>query len=402
MGIKILSKLIALASLSGLTSAWLPETDKQISSINGKNLFSTSNGKVRGANLGNLFVFEPWIAEDIWSDMGCKGQESEFDCVSSIGQEAANNAFEKHWGSWITQEDIHEIQSYGLNTIRVPVGYWMKEDLVSATEHFPQGGFDYLEKLCGWASDAGLYIIIDLHGLPGAQTPNNSFTGQYIANASFYQDYQYDRAVDFLGWMTTKIHQSDKFRNVGMLEIVNEPVQEADKANSMRSIYYPEAFKMIRTTEKNLNIEKSDYLHIQVMDKAWGSGDPTEFIDDLYYTAYDGHIYLKWAGIKTKDAYINTSCSDLLDNLSPTIVGEWSLSVADETGWDSDWNPASNTDFYKRWFAAQATTYEKRLGWIFWTWKAELGDYRWSYKDAVTAGVIPTNLNSVFDLKVCA
>lgn len=137
---------------------------------------------------------------------------------------------------------------------------------------------------------------------------------------------------------------------------------------------------MIRTTEKNLNIEKSDYLHIQVMDKAWGSGDPTEFIDDLYYTAYDGHIYLKWAGIKTKDAYINTSCSDLLDNLSPTIVGEWSLSVADETGWDSDWNPASNTDFYKRWFAAQATTYEKRLGWIFWTWKAELGDYRWSYK----------------------
>lgn len=51
------------------------------------------------------------------------------------------------------------------------------------------------------------------------------------------------------------------------------------------------------------------------MDKAWGSGDPTEFIDDLYYTSYDGHIYLKWAGIETKDAYINTSCSDLLDNM---------------------------------------------------------------------------------------
>ncbi|CRL22336.1 Glycoside hydrolase, catalytic core [Penicillium camemberti] len=77
---------------------------------------------------------------------------------------------------------------------------------------------------------------------------------------------------------------------------------------------------------------------------------------------------------RTKDAYINTSCSDLLDNLSPTIVGEWSLSVADKTGWNPDWNPESNTDFYKRWFAAQATTYEKRLGWIFWTWKAELGD----------------------------
>lgn len=116
------------------------------------------------------------------------------------------------------------------------------------------------------------------------------------------------------------------------------------------------------------------------MDEAWGSGDPTEFIDDIYYIAYDGHIYLKWAGIETKEAYINTSCTDLLDDSTPTIVGEWSLSVADDTGWNPDWGPELNTDFYKRWFAAQAITYEKREGWIFWTWKARLGDYRWSYK----------------------
>lgn len=122
-------------------------------------------------------MFESWIAKAFWSDMGCKGQESEFDCVSSIGQDAANSAFAKHWESWITQADIHNIQSYGLNTIWVPVGYWMKEDPVYATEHFPQGGFDYLERLYGWASEAGLYIVIDLHELPGAQTPDKSFTG---------------------------------------------------------------------------------------------------------------------------------------------------------------------------------------------------------------------------------
>lgn len=68
---------------------------------------------------------------------------------------------------------------YGLNTIRIPVGYWIKEDIVySDSEHFPQGGLSYLEQVCGWASDAGFYIIIDLHGAPGAQVPKNADTGQ--------------------------------------------------------------------------------------------------------------------------------------------------------------------------------------------------------------------------------
>lgn len=246
--IKMIRRLAAFSALSGLATAWLPEVNKKITSTNGTNLFTSSNGKIRGVNLGSQFVFEPWIAEKAWSDMGCGGQKSEFDCVSRLGQANANSAFASHWGSWITQDDIAEMVSYGLNTIRVPVGYWMREDLVySDSEHFPQGGLQYLENLCEWASDAGLYIIIDLHGAPGAQTPQNPFTGQYAPIAGFYQDYQFERALKFLEWMTTNIHQNDKFRNVGMLEVVNEPVQDAGKVGSMRSSYYPNAFKVSRS-----------------------------------------------------------------------------------------------------------------------------------------------------------
>lgn len=240
-----ISRFATLGALVSLAAAWLPETNKQITANNGTNLFSKSNGKIRGVNTGSQFIFEPWIGESAWSDMGCGGQKSEFDCVSSLGQDKANSAFAKHWDTWMTEEDISEIQSYGLNTIRIPVGYWMKEDLVYRdSEYFPQGGFDYLERLCGWASDAGLYIIMDLHGLPGAQTPENPFTGQYASEAGFYEDYQYERALKFLEWMTTNIHQNDNFRNVGMLEIVNEPEQEEDKAASVRAGYYPDAFRV--------------------------------------------------------------------------------------------------------------------------------------------------------------
>lgn len=44
--------------------------------------------------------------------------------------------------------------------------------------------------------------------------------------------------------MTTNIHTNNNFRNVGMLEIVNEPIQDANQVASMRTSYYPNAFKV--------------------------------------------------------------------------------------------------------------------------------------------------------------
>ncbi len=193
--------LLFLAS-AALVTAWLPGEHKNIVASDGTNLFEATppwtynssdnvtgrratkkwlpgSGKIRGVNLGSMFVFEPWIAENEWNNMGCGPYQSEFDCVSGLGQGAANAAFQNHWNTWITQADISQMQSYGLNTIRIPVGYWMREDIVYAnSEHFPQGGLAYLERLCGWASDAGFYIIIDLHGAPGAQVAQNPDTGQ--------------------------------------------------------------------------------------------------------------------------------------------------------------------------------------------------------------------------------
>lgn len=109
---------------------------------------------------------------------GLRHLPAEFNCVSKLGQAKANATFAGHWDTWINQSDIQTIQSYGLNTIRMPVGYWMMESLVYSNERFPQGGLEYLQRVCGWASDAGLFIIIDMHGAPGAQSADQELTGQ--------------------------------------------------------------------------------------------------------------------------------------------------------------------------------------------------------------------------------
>lgn len=72
----------------------------------------------------------------------------------------------------------------------------------------------------------------------------NLYPWQFADTPGFYVDYQFERALQFLEWMTTNIHSNDNFRNVGMLEIVNEPVQDSTQVGDMRSSYYPNAFSV--------------------------------------------------------------------------------------------------------------------------------------------------------------
>ncbi len=136
--------------------------------------------------------------------------------------------------------------SYGLNTVRIPVGYWFLESIVDKSEHFPQGGEKYLDQVVGWAKDAGLYVIIVLHGAPGAQA-TDAFTGQLNPDPDFFSDYNYNRAYQWLEWITNKVHQDPAYSTVGMLELVNEPERIGDSkypdaktnTDSMRKVSYP-------------------------------------------------------------------------------------------------------------------------------------------------------------------
>jgi aryl-phospho-beta-D-glucosidase BglC (GH1 family) len=176
----LLQPTLLLAALATVAQAWLP-ADKLLNHDNStiSKRWLPANGKIRGVNLGSLFIIEPWMANDAWNAMGCGGKNSEFDCMMALGQAKGDAAFQSHWNSWITQNDLQQMVNLGLNTIRIPVGYWMREDIVwRDSEWFPKGGFPYLQRICNDAANLGMYIIMDLHGGPGAQVAKNSFTGQ--------------------------------------------------------------------------------------------------------------------------------------------------------------------------------------------------------------------------------
>ena len=168
--------------------------------------------------------------------------------------------------------------------------------------------------------------------------------------------------------------------------------------------YYPTAWSRIRAKEAELGVTGNNQLHIQMMDQKWDSGDPKQFLTNLTFAAYDDHNYVKYTGVaETKAAYLAHSCNDDRSGNSPVIVGEWSLSVANDIQWTNDWNPNTNVDWYKQWWAAQVMAYEKVQGWIFWTWKTSgsLNDPRWDYQKAVATGIIPKNPDDAYTLGTC-
>jgi aryl-phospho-beta-D-glucosidase BglC (GH1 family) len=175
----ILSSLLLAAS----TYAWMPQ-DRELEAFNrtsgslDKRAHSLPSWKIRGVNLGGWLVSEPWMMPDEWNTMGCKDKCSEFDCVSALGQSQADTAFNAHYARWITPSMIQDIHNAGLNTIRIPIGYWSLRSTVGSTEHFPNMDLQYLDAVIQKAADLGMFVVIDLHGAPGAQKVGDAFTGQ--------------------------------------------------------------------------------------------------------------------------------------------------------------------------------------------------------------------------------
>ncbi|KAK8049067.1 glycoside hydrolase family 5 protein [Apiospora phragmitis] len=380
--------LFFLAVATAGVRAWLPwERDLEAFNRSTAGLDKRVNlpSKIRGVNLGGWLVSEPWMMTPEWRNMGCITDTepaacSEFDCVSRLGQSKADTAFDNHYRDWIIPNDVQKIHDAGLNTIRIPWG---------------TGSI-------GKAADLGMFVIIDLHGAPGAQKLGDAFTGQCLTQQylpGFFSQYNYDRASRFLTWMTQRIYNTPSYKKaVGVIEVVNEPergnARSQQEKDTLTQVYYPQALRAVRAVEDSMNVNQADRLHVQFMDGLWDSGNPKSNLPSDSRVMFDDHNYVGDA-IPQKDNakqadYMWYTCKDddrLTDGDTPKVVGEFSLTVKASIENNSDFDPhqSQNYPFYQQWWGAQQRLYEKTNGWIFWTWKTQLNNPRWDYQLAISS-----------------
>ncbi|MBS1707907.1 MAG: cellulase family glycosylhydrolase [Armatimonadetes bacterium] len=174
---------------------------------------------LKGCNLGNWFVIEPWIMH-IDQGPGAIHDQYELEGVLSkrFGVAEKNRLMEAYRSNWITEADFRTIRSFGFNLVRLPLNYRQFEDDANPM-HLRADAWKWVDKAVDWAEKQGIYTILDMHGAQGGQTENDH-TGRSGQNKLWSVPQNQQR----LAWLWGEIAKRYRNRNaVVAYDVFNEP-----------------------------------------------------------------------------------------------------------------------------------------------------------------------------------
>ncbi|EGG09755.1 family 5 glycoside hydrolase [Melampsora larici-populina 98AG31] len=380
--------------------------------------FEYGKDKIRGVNIGGWLVTESWLTPTLYRTGNSKIVD-EYTFCQYLGREEASKRLRAHWDSFYTESDFQAMKSYGLNHVRIPIGYWAFD--ISGGEPYVQGQYEYLKQAVEWSRRAGLKVMIDLHGAPGSQ---NGFDNSGRKGPINWPNDPKNilRTKQTLAEITKEFSQA----KYGNLEALNEPAgfaNDGGKTLNTAKQFYHDAYDIVRYP--NNETLQSDLLYV-VHDsfqpiETWSNSFPSPKYQSV---ALDTHIYTIFDKIsieKSDDERVATYCA-MANSLEKsnqailTFVGEFAPSPTDcansvnhqpsgsrydgtYTGFQKigscigkSGSRETFSEEYKlslgRLFEVQTTVYEKASGWIMWTFKAENADDG-SYDAGVKGGWIP-------------
>ncbi|EGG11838.1 family 5 glycoside hydrolase [Melampsora larici-populina 98AG31] len=377
--------------------------------------FDYGKEKIRGVNIGGWLVTESWLTPSLYRT-GDSRIIDEYTFGQYLGREEATKRLRAHWDSFYNESDFQRIKSYGLNHVRIPIGYWAFD--ISDGEPYVQGQYEYLKQAVEWARRSGLKVMIDLHGAPGSQ---NGFDNSGRKGPI-------DWATDPKNILRTKQTLTVIAKEFSQPKYVslNEPAGFAMDGNMTLNAakqYFYDGYSIVR--HPNEEGPQSDLLYV-----VHDAFQPIETWSDSFAkpkyqgVALDTHIYTIFDNKSLQmsdDERVATYCrmADGLEKSNSailTFVGEFAPSPTDcansinhqpiGSRYDGTFNGSQRigscvgksgssetfSEEYKnslgRFFEVQTTVYEKSSGWIMWTFKAENADDG-TYDAGVKGGWIP-------------
>ncbi|MBP3705267.1 MAG: cellulase family glycosylhydrolase [Clostridia bacterium] len=290
------------ASLSGCTAKEtepmeLSEYQNVNAAING--ILSVDNGYIvdadgervmlRGINLGNWLLMETWMnaVPEYTSDW------AHYDTLEVLnerfGAEKTEALMRVYQDSFITADDIAQIEKLGFNCVRVPFWYrnFMNEDgswLAENAEDNPGfQKFDWLIEQCG---QHGVYVILDMHGAPGGQSMNHS-TGKAGRNL-LYTEEEYMQTAERLWTVIAERYKESPV--VSAYDLLNEPQNnggytgdtaweaESEEAVTYTNEAYDRLYKAVRSV---------DAAHMVSLEGVWS----TEVLPAPTEMGYENMLY---------------------------------------------------------------------------------------------------------------
>ncbi|KIY69876.1 glycoside hydrolase family 5 protein [Cylindrobasidium torrendii FP15055 ss-10] len=372
---------------------------------------------VRGVNIGGWLVTEPFICPDLyerWINKTDIAVVDEWTLALAMGDKLAEE-MERHYSTFITEEDFAQIAGAGLNWVRIPIGFWAIET-IGDEPLLPKVSWKYFLKAIEWCRKYGIRIYLDLHALPGSQNGWNhsgkAGSVNFLNGAMGLANAQ--RTLSYIKTFTEFISQDQYKDVVPMMGIVNEILWATIGETSVKS-FYSAAYETIRNVT-GIGADKGPYLIIH--EGFQGTAVWEGFLEGADRLALDQHPYLAFMNdyISTPDEMASKACAwAAATNRSQsafgvTLGGEWSAAINncglwlngigsspggyDCAKWDA-WASYTDDDLKAIKNVALASM-DALQNWFFWTWK--IGESSvlktsssplWNYKLGREHGWIP-------------
>jgi len=343
------------SSSSGNTSS-TPAAIKPLAKWN----LTDPNSKMIGTSLGNWLVLERWMNEDWITGLAGDNVWDEWSFTEILGPTKALSALKDHWNSWVQESDIDTLHSIGINSVRIPIGYWAFVPVVQGEPYLAQSGqTDQLQKVLGWLYDRGMYAMIDLHGMPGSQNGDQS-SGHNTTNPTWFDDsnigYSYTVLSETIKW----IQQSNYSSVVHSVCPVNEPHGYSDSSKlAAITAYYESAYTQLKAAGLIMMFHHAFATNPMSYWQSFATGKDPNFI------AYNNNPYPGWFAtppITDSGTVVDAVCGFAQDSVGypiPVVMTEYSAINSIGTSFDQEY------------YNTQLSAYSWSGGSYFWNFKAE-------------------------------
>jgi endoglucanase len=270
---------------------------------------------LKGMNLGGYMVMEPWMCPcDSGGLPDSHSIISELDSRFGVAEEQA--LIRDYEQDWITTQDFANLKAAGFNAVRVPVwwgNFWPMSSQTASS--WRSDAFTQLDWIVSNAAAAGLYTIIDMHGVVGGQSTSDDTGWQ---NQNQYWSNGNDQGNTAWMWWEIANHYKGN-GNVAGYDLINEPTGAPSNAAVISA--YASLYTSVRS---------ADPSHIIIMEGTWGNWDwsmlPSPSSEGWTNVVYEMHEY-QWNGDSAvvEQGSIN-QVNDFNNHASydcPDYIGEW-------------------------------------------------------------------------------
>ena len=360
--------------------------------------------KTRGVNLGGWLVLEKWMTPSLFEGLRAKDETT---LCAELGSRAQER-LQRHRETFITEDDFAWLASVGINAVRIPIGHWIfgppypyHPSYGESPEPFVRGGDRFLDLALTWAETHGLLVILDLHAAPGCQNGFDNGGIHGVVDWPTNREYV-ENSLSFLDRLAETYKDRPALYGI---EVLNEP--RWDISTELLKEFTHRAYLRIRKHCRGTDVAVVFHNGFRSHNEFTDFMRPPDFenvIFDIHrYQCFDrADIDLDIYGHIQKAAiHWKNESDDIIRNLGLwTLVGEWSLGLDLKTVslWaEGPFNHAleSMDDFQQEvarraYGAAQLATFEKYLGWFFWSYKTETTP-EWNFRECVRRGWLPSS-----------